>query len=158
MADPQWLKNLALSTYEENGWKTNQESIDQTIEQRRSGILAQTYDECLEVSRVYNSIATPERKIQLFTQQYPRPNVQLLMGHVAAKISLVEDSLQIIYSSVTQYRTMTHKKESLNPFADKFGTLLWHTDDNLLLNVEMVIKAIVEELNRIYFDIERGPS
>ena len=153
MFDQQWIQNLTSAEYKNKKWEYNQKNDPlEVIAYRQKSVLTNLHAKLCEVLEVYNNLADPQRKIRMMTKAMPIPSIVLLMHSLQCQILMKNESIHITIQGTKNYKTGKLQHATLRPHADNFGTVLWQHSNQVLLSEDMLIKLVLEDLNRLYFE------
>ena len=153
MPDREWLKNLATARLTEGGWEPADAQsvktaiirrIDETVEDLK--LLAEDYAEALtEVSGArLNVRVLPVAP----SEQATGGGFMLLLERHQMMVMLRNQVLEVELVTVQSFERQSHGQMRFIPRADTFGTVLWQTDNTLLMSSDLIIKRLFEHLTR----------
>ena len=153
MPDREWLKNLATARLTEGGWEPADAQavktaiirrIDDTVEDLK--LLAEDYAEALtEISGArLNVRVLPVAP----SEQATAGGFMLLLERHQMMVILRNQVLEVELVTVQSFERQSHGHMRFIPRADTFGTVLWQTDNTLLMSSDLIIKRLFEHLTR----------
>ncbi len=153
MFDQQWIENLTKAEYKNKKWEFQQSNDPvEVIAYRQKTVLTNLHSKLCEVLTIYNDLAKAEQKIRMMTKAMPIPSIVLLMHSLQCQIMMKNDSIHISIHGTKNYKTAQLQHSQLKPHADNFGTVLWQYSNQVLLSEDMLIKLVLEDMNRLYFE------
>ncbi|MEI8026519.1 MAG: hypothetical protein WCI18_09230 [Pseudomonadota bacterium] len=161
MADVQWIKNLAGSTFTDQGWNFPENFTPNTgPSERTAAAIDALYQETKEAIFCYNNFVSQNRQISILKIDGNLPErlsgLILMIGSLQLKIVRRSEGLEFILISVKSFGTHQKVIEKIFPCYDTFGSLFWQTgDQRATLTTEHIVKTALKELIK-FVDTTKG--
>ena len=154
MPDREWLRNLATAKLTEGGWQpADAQAVRAAIMRRIAAtvddlqVIAEDYADALrDISggrlniRVFPVAAQPETAGQ--------GGFMLLLARHQMTVTLKETTLEVELVTISGFERHSRGSMRFIPRADSFGSVLWQTDNTLLMTSDLIIKKLFEHLTR----------
>ena len=146
--DLSWIKSLANNTNSQFTSNQNQQIIRERITRSFDFVMGEIYEELSVVVNVFNEHSNERVKIlSINPQEKPYPDaIVILKSGTQIKIQKTHNSLEVIASMVQDFRQINHKLHEFVPRADAYGSVNWLMDNQVLMNIDLMVKQIFQDL------------
>jgi hypothetical protein len=163
MADVQWIKMLAGSTFSQSGqeWILPESFSGRKSQSEREYLaISALYEEAKEAVFCYNNFVSKSREISILTLEEGRSDrlngFVFLMCNQQLKLIRRAEGFELSILSVKHYGTNQKIIETIFPCYDTFGSLFWQTQDQrATLTTEHIVKTALKELIK-FVDSTKG--
>jgi hypothetical protein len=154
MIDKEWIRNLAQSEHNGQGWIFHErEQVDSLCEKRRTHILADLRSEAETMVQTYNLFDQKGVAIKVLQS---KNGINFMYGACQLGISLIGHEL---HSQLIMQQAFQVKKFNLHtytPYFDTFGQLLWSEGQNRNLTYSLILQNALVEIAEAYCRVRQG--
>lgn len=153
VVDRDWIKNLATSRFQKDGWKfTNPEDVSALRAARETFAAEELLHAAEDYADVFNHFSSKKLSVLALFAKDDRSKViglLMLIGNIHMQFRIESKKLVQEMSEVQGFKTQTAKVGEFMLLTDPFGEVRWQSHAKSSLSHEDVIKKGLTELIKI---------
>ena len=146
-----WVKNLARSRFQNNGWvNTNPDKVQKESKSLLLQSIDEIYERCIQAATIYNENALLTDTIKVMqirpSAKATGGGISLLLGNCVEKVVLHEQTLYVNMEIVKNFESNTIQRYDLSPRMDQLGEVYWASKKLGNLSFEQIVRLLFEDL------------